>query len=445
MIWTRPFRKPFWLINSFFSKHRRLIITVAIVVILALLASQNLLAFLPKIRPSEKIGLVGQYQLTNLPRSVVQSLGRSLISVTPSGEIQPDIAADWEILENETLYRIHLQPGIAWSDGFSLVSEDIKLEIPGVAISHPDPLIIEFKLQESFSPFLATLTRPLIKNNRYTVGNWIISAIKFNGPYLSSIALSDNLVNRTYRFYPSTEAAWIGFKRGEINRLENIITNPLDDRWAAKLKVTPQTNFQQYLAIIFNLQHSQLSGKSLRQALAYSIKEKSFTKEDRAFGPINPLSWTYNPNLKPYDYNPNQAQELFGKTEASNSSQLEITLGTSQTFLGLAETIAADWEAALNIKVNVKIISSIEPDFDAILVAQDIPFDPDQHALWHSTQPSNLTHYSDLKIDKLLEDGRKISDPKKRQEIYRDFQRFLVEDTPAIFLRYPTTYTISRH
>ncbi|MCG2691827.1 hypothetical protein L6272_03300, partial [Microgenomates group bacterium] len=92
----------------------------------------------------------------------------------------------------------------------------------------------------------------------------------------------------------------------------------------------------------------------------------------------------------------------------------------------------------------VKIVNSIDPDFQALLVAQEIPLDPDQHALWHSTQDTNITHYSDLKIDKLLEDGRKISDQAKRKEIYQDFQRFLLEDSPAIFLSYPTTYTISR-
>jgi len=77
-------------------------------------------------------------------------------------------------------------------------------------------------------------------------------------------------------------------------------------------------------------------------------------------------------------------------------------------------------------------------------VAQEIPPDPDQHALWHSTQPTNLTHYSDLKVDKLLEDGRQISDQARRREIYQDFQRFLVEDSPAIFLSHPVTYTITR-
>ena len=70
-------------------------------------------------------------------------------------------------------------------------------------------------------------------------------------------------------------------------------------------------------------------------------------------------------------------------------------MGTSDSFLELAETIAKDWENVLDVDVDVKIINSIEPDFQAILIAQEIPLDPDQQALWHSTQETNISHYQD--------------------------------------------------
>jgi peptide/nickel transport system substrate-binding protein len=98
----------------------------------------------------------------------------------------------------------------------------------------------------------------------------------------------------------------------------------------------------------------------------------------------------------------------------------------------------------LGIEVKIKIINSLGESFDALLVAQEIPPDPDQYSLWHSTQASNISHYKSPKLDKLLEDGRKTLDKEKRKEIYADFQRFLVEDTPAIFLFHPTLYTVSR-
>ncbi|HLD24400.1 MAG TPA: hypothetical protein VJB96_00640, partial [Patescibacteria group bacterium] len=77
--------------------------------------------------------------------------------------------------------------------------------------------------------------------------------------------------------------------------------------------------------------------------------------------------------------------------------------------------------------------------------AQDVPSDPDQYPFWHSTQSqTNVTGYSNVKIDKLLEDGRSELDQEKRKLIYADFQRRLVEDAPAIFLYYAKLYSIKR-
>jgi len=225
-----------------------------------------------------------------------------------------------------------------------------------------------------------------------------------------------------------------------------MVINPLSKKWTKKVDLVESTNYQQYLAILFNLKDPQLSNKPLRQALAYATEKKAESKDSRCLGPISPESWAYNSNVKPYTYSPTQAKELFDKfeEEASVSGKLRINLGTSQSFLSLAEAIAQSWEKVLDIEVDVKIINSIEPNFQSILIAQEIPLDPDQHVLWHSTQDSNISNFSDLKVDKLLEDGRKELDQDSRIDIYQDFQRFLLEESPAIFLRYPTTYTINR-
>ena len=72
----------------------------------------------------------------------------------------------------------------------------------------------------------------------------------------------------------------------------------------------------------------------------------------------------------------------------------------------------------------------------------DIPKDPDQYVLWHSTQPTNISKYKNPRIDKLLEDGRVELNQETRKKIYLDFQRFLVEDSPAIFLYHPSFFTV---
>ena len=73
-----------------------------------------------------------------------------------------------------------------------------------------------------------------------------------------------------------------------------------------------------------------------------------------------------------------------------------------------------------------------------------LPHDPDQYALWHSGQTNNISKYKSMRIDKLLEDGRSITDAEKRVNIYSDFQKYLIDDSPATFVYFPYVYTLSR-
>jgi len=449
MILTRPFRKPIWLISSFIKKYQKIFFLAALIGACLFIFIKNFLPLiLPKIKPTKRIGFVGQYTLNNLPSGLNNAISRGLTKINSEGLIEPDLAISWEINQEGTKYKFILDSAAFWSDGTQIKAQDLDLKIPETKINIIDDFTLEFELKEPYAPFLSLLSRPLFKNQKIGASVFTLKSIKYSGPYLKTLEIAGPTQNFIYRFYPSNESAWLGFRLGEIDQLNNLLINPVhqNSAWKDKIKVNEELNRSQYLAIIFNLADPYLSNKSFRQSLAYAIEKKAPNPEARALTPIRPDSWAFNPKVKPYEYNPVQAKELFEKfsTEATISGELEINLATSQTFLPLAESIALSWENTLGIKTKVKVVNNIEPNFQALLITQLIPLDPDQYALWHSTQSTNITHYSDLKIDKLLEDGRRISDLKKRKEIYLDFQRFLVEDLPAIFLQYPTSYTISR-
>ena len=183
--------------------------------------------------------------------------------------------------------------------------------------------------------------------------------------------------------------------------------------------------------------------KGFRQALTYAIPDKP-SDDKRTISPISPTSWAFNPQVKPYEFNLEDAKRLLEVEKEGNPNfnpNLELT--TTLPYLTTAEHIKEQW-LALGIPTTVKVATFIPDSFQTLLIGQEIPPDPDQYSLWHSTQRTNLTRYNSPKIDKLLEDGRQIEDQKERTQIYQDFQRFLVEDSPAAFLFHLTTYTIER-
>ena len=198
------------------------------------------------------------------------------------------------------------------------------------------------------------------------------------------------------------------------------------------------------MAVFFNTQDNLLKDKNIRQALSYAI-DKNTLGGQRAISPISVDSWAYNPQVKPYDYDPVKAKSMISDYETSAKvSSISINLATTPVLLNKAEIIEKNWQDA-GVTVNLQVISQVPTDFQSFLAIYDIPDDPDQYSMWHSTQTAtNITHYQNPRIDKLLEDGRSNINIEDRKKVYLDFQRFLVEDSPAAFLYYPTNFTISR-
>ncbi len=210
-----------------------------------------------------------------------------------------------------------------------------------------------------------------------------------------------------------------------------------------KVKINKNTDTGKYIAVFFNTQDKLLGEKNIRQALSYAIN-KDALGEARALSPISKDSWAYNSQVKPYLYDRDKAKDMIDDFKKNFKDDLVVNLTTSPILLLQAESITKDWEA-IGVKVNLQVISTLPNDYQALLAIFDVPEDPDQYSIWHSTQTStNITKYQNARIDKLLEDGRNELDLEARRKIYLDFQRFLVEDSPAAFLYYPTTYTIKR-
>jgi peptide/nickel transport system substrate-binding protein len=154
-------------------------------------------------------------------------------------------------------------------------------------------------------------------------------------------------------------------------------------------------------------------------------------------------SWVHNENVKTYEYDLEHAKSLLA-LDIQDIAELKLDLKTTLQYLEVAEEIATNWRDGLGIKVDVKVVPGITNDYQILLADYAPPLDPDQYGIWHSTQKTNFTRFTNLKVDKLLEDGRRTLDKKLRTEIYEDFQRFLLEDSPAVFLFETNTQTITR-
>jgi len=394
-------------------------------------------------RNTERVGMVGRYRTENLPGSVLNLIGNGLTKIKEDGTVAPDLASSWESPDGGQTWVFKLKDNIFWQDGKKVTSTSINYQFSDAQIERPDEKTLVFKLESAFAPFPYVVSKPTFSKGLLGTGEWRVTKATVSAGFIQRLVLVDKDGNRKIiKFYPTEERAKLGFKLGEIDILESIFNPEPFNEWGV-VEVEKEVGNSRYVAVFFNTQDKLLGEKSFRQALAYAIKKDGFDGP-RAVSPISPNSWAFNPQVKPYHYDSARAKELIDDLADELKENLTVSIVTTPALLSVAEAIAKDW-AEVGVTGNVQVSSGVPTEYQTLLAIFDVGEDPDQYSIWHSTQTStNISRYQTPRIDKLLEDGRVELNIEERKKIYLDFQRFLVEDSPAAFLYHPTNYTIKR-
>jgi len=413
------------------------------------IAQKQIIRFIntPSLR-TENIAILGLYKVNNLPIPIGHEISLGLTNILPNGRATASAAiSSWNTEDEGKTYRFRIKDNLYWHSGEAFTAEDINYQISGAVLETVSEKEILIKLKESFSPLPVALEKPIFKKSLNGLGPYKVDKITFQKGYIKTLELSpldSNLKKKRYSFYPNNQDLIWAYKLGEVDRIQNISDTQNLTSWP-HTKINPRLDTDgRYLAIFFNSQKDPLTNKRIRQALSYSVPKTS--DNNRCLGPISPNSWAYNPNIKKYEFDINHAKSLFEKETNSEEPFIINLVTTVPELLEKAESIKKSWEETLGISVKVTLQpGQIDPDFEALLAYGSIPKDPDQYSFWHSTQEkTNLTKLNNPRIDKLLEEGRLTQDPQERKRIYQDFQKFLLEESPVIFLSFPEIYTIIR-
>ncbi|MBI1863716.1 ABC transporter substrate-binding protein [Candidatus Woesebacteria bacterium] len=391
-------------------------------------------------KTNERIGITGRFTTNDIPQSILLNISSGLTSINDSGKPIGALAKSFETTDNGKTWVFELKDNIYWQDGEKITSKSIDYNFEDLTLDNSDPKKIIFKLKSPFSPFPVIVSKPIFKKGLLGNGLWQVSNISLSSNYVESLLLKDKKGNtKTFKFYPSEDSTKTAFKLGQIDKISDLIDPSPFTNWKTA-KFQKNIDEHQVVAVFFNTKEGgPLSDKNIRQGLYYAIDKSSLG--ERAVSSIAPTSWAYNSQTKPYDYDPKKAKDLLSDFVKKTAP---ITLLTTPSLLDNAQKIVNDWQK-IGVKAQVQVTLTIPTDYQALLAIYDIPQDPDQYTTWHSTQiETNITRYSNPRIDKLLEDGRTEVDQEKRKKIYLDFQRFLSEDAPAAFLYHPAYYTVTK-
>lgn len=429
-----PFRERIWFIKGFVNKYLvQILFSLIITVLLAILVN-FVLSKLPQNSAIYRIGIVGQFGSGQLPPYIINFLNAGLITLDAKHEPQPGLAERWEITEDGKTYTFYLRPGLKWNDGVDVKASDIKISIPNINIETVDPNIIRFRIPTKFSPFLSLLNIPLLSSKGKIIGQYDIRLKQKTSGVISQITVTSRNKSLIFNVFQTPKQAMTAFKLGQIDLALNL-PSEFEAEAQSFGKVRKQVDLNHVVTLIFSQQDPNLKDKNTRQAIAYSLKDKTFGQTE-AITTISPDSWAFNPLVKTYPYNSVRAKELI-------KTPITLELATTPELLSVAEDLRTQLNSD-RIAISTKVVTSTPEQFQLLLKPFSIPSDPDQYRDWHSTQATNIGRGSDEKIDKLLEDGRITLDQKERKRIYFDFQKTFSEELPALVLFHPSTFNLAR-
>lgn len=453
----KKLRLYYWLVLAFVEKYLLYVaisfFITSVAIALYIFFSKDIIQIL--ITDVHTVGMRGAYTLDNLPPEIMRELTIPLFSQKPDGAYESKIVKSYSHDKTFLKFEIEILHDLIFTDKSPFTSKDIEFAFKDVKVSRPDNYKILYELQKPFPPFLSYLNKPVFSTNpfRGIMGDYIITQAKYaaNNDRLERVVLSPLVVNKpklVFRFYRTDADLVTAYKLHEIDEFSTTGSVALDTfkSWT-DTTVTKTSDYSRLLTLFFNLDQPLLKEKDTRLALFGSIPVKLLEAAGNiAVSPVSPLSPNYDPSIPRIAENPEVNRNILKRFFSQASESAKMKLSTSIEFINLAHAIKDVIDSAGgNCVIDIEGLQQGERS-DMTLGMWNIPADVNQYFVWHSSQKSrsNITQYENQKVDKLLEDFRATDSATLQHKLLVDFQKKIVEDSPAVFLYYPHIFTITR-
>jgi peptide/nickel transport system substrate-binding protein len=427
---------------------------------------------------------------TYVGRIVFSAFCDKLFDIDDKLSIVPQLALSYETSADGKEMTIKLRPGVKFHDGEPLDAEAAKfslerhLNLPGsyrkpelAALDHVDvvdPLTIKLILKTPYSPLIAQLTDrsgmmispKAAKEQGDKFGLHPVCA----GPYkfvervqqdrmvfekFADYWNKDNVFIDRITYLPITDATvrLANLKSGALDLMDRLLATDIKEVTSdPKLKLSPVLELG-YTGITININKDKAKGplsqsEKVRQALDLSLDREAlnqvvfngeFRPGNQWISPEHPYYQKAFP-ARPRDLT--RAKALLKEAGVTLPVSVDFMVPKNTENEAVAQVIQAmAAEAGIDLKIRiVEFATSFKQatagEFQAFYIPWSGRIDPDGnvYVFLHTGAGQNDGGYSNPEVDRLLEEGRLISDLAQRKALYEKMTRIVLNDEPLIYL-----------
>jgi peptide/nickel transport system substrate-binding protein len=432
---------------------------------------------------------------TYVGRIVFASLCDKLFDIDEKLNIVPQLALSHETSEDGKAVTIKLRPGVKFHDGEPLDAEAAKFSLerhltmtgsfrkPEIAsldkVEVVDPLTIRLVLKQAYSPLIAQLTdragMMVSPKAAKEAGDRFGLKPVCTGPYkFVERVQQDRIVVEKFADYWNKDNVHIdrivylpivdatvrlaNLKSGGIELMERALATDIKEiRADPKLRLSRALELG-YQGMDINVANGDKAKNPLgmhakvrealnlaidREALNQVVFNGEFTPGNQWVNPQHPYYQTSFPVPK---RDVAKAKALLKEAGVTAPFDVDFMVPKGAETQSVAEAIQAmAAEIGINMKIRVtEFATSLKQgevgEFQAYLLAWSGRLDPDGNLyIFHRCKaPQNNPGYCNADADRLLDEGRAVSDLAKRKAIYEQLTKVILTDHPKLYLYHRT-------
>lgn len=440
--------------------------------------------------------------LDEASQRIHQLLYSSLTRIGPDLRVVPDLASSIDTVDSRS-YRVSIPPGVLFHDGREMTSADVAYTfgrfldpafVSGrkgayadlAAVDVVDRYTVVFRLHAPSAAFPANLTNMGIVPEHSGPG--LARRPVGSGPYRFAAFVPDDHValdvfpayyrgasansGVTLKVVPDETMRGLELRNGSIDLIVNDLSpdlvHSLQEQADFQVVTAPGTDYA-YLGL--NLRDPILSDVRVRQALAFALNRNDLVRYLRrgqaleASGIVPSMSWAYADDLPSFPHDPARAMALLDDAGfpdpdgAGPLPRLHLTLKTSTTeAYRLQAAVLQQQLARIGVAINLRSyeLATLFDDvtrgnvqlYTLIFVGGSVANPDILRRVYHSSQvpPAgfNRAHYSNARVDVLLEQAGAALSEADRRRFYIEAQRIVAREVPLISLWTRTNVAVAQ-